>query len=54
MPIWQNGKHIRYVIVFEAEGKTLSFYVSEFSFGGYRKGERGKLTYQGGRLIDFS
>lgn len=49
-----NGKHIRYVIVFEAEGKRLSFYVSEFSFGGYRKGERGKLTYQGDRLIDFS
>lgn len=48
-----NGKQYRYVITFEAEGKRLSFHVSEFSYGGYRKGERGTLTYKGDRLIDF-
>ena len=48
-----NGKSIRYCIVFEAEGKRLAFYVSEFSYGGYRKGERGTLTYKGSRLLDF-
>ncbi len=49
-----NGKRVRYVVVFLAEGKKKSFYVSEFSYHGYRKGERGKLTYQGDRLIEFS
>jgi hypothetical protein len=50
----QGGKRYRYAVVFSAEGKRLSFYVSEFSFGGYRKGERGMLTYKGNRIIDFS
>lgn len=49
-----SGKHYKYVIVFSADGRKLSFYVSEFSFGGYRKGESGTLTYKGDRLIDFS
>lgn len=49
-----NGKRYKYAVVFSAEGKKLSFYVSEFSFGGYRKGETGTLTYKGDRLIDFS
>lgn len=49
-----NGKRYKYAVVFSAEGKKLSFYVSEFSFGGYRKGENGTLTYKGDRLIDFS
>ena len=49
-----SGKSVRYRVVFEAEGKKLSFAVSEFSFGGYRVGERGTLKYQGDRLIDFS
>ena len=49
-----NGKRVRYVVIFQAEGKKRSFYVSEFSYHGYRKGEKGKLTYQGDRLIDFS
>lgn len=48
-----NGKKNRYVIVFEAGGKKLSFYVSEFSYGGYRIGETGTLKYQSDRLIDF-
>ena len=49
-----NGKRYKYAIVFSADGKKLSFYVSEFSYGGYRKGESGTLTYKGDRLIDFS
>ena len=49
-----GGKKVRYVVNFLVEGKKKSFYVSEFSYHGYRKGERGKLTYQGDRLIDFS
>lgn len=49
-----NGKREKYVIVFSAEGKKLSFYVSEFSYGGYRIKETGKLKYKGDRLIDFS
>lgn len=49
-----SGKHIKYAVVFSADGRKLSFYVSEFSYGGYRKGESGTLTYKGGRLIDFS
>ncbi len=48
-----SGKRKRYVIHFEAEGKRLSFYVSEFSYGGYRVGEKGTLTYKGDRLIGF-
>ena len=47
------GKTARYYVVFQAEGKKLSFYVGEFSCGGYRKGETGRLTYKGDRIIDF-
>lgn len=51
----RSGKSIKkYAVTFSAEGKRLSFYVSEFSYGGYRIGESGKLTYKGDRLIDFS
>ena len=49
-----NGITVRYAVVFLVNGKKKSFYVSEFSYSGYRKGERGRLTYQGDRLIDFS
>ncbi len=49
-----NGKYTRYVIVFEAEGKKRSFYVSEFSYGGYRLHEKGTLKYKGDRILDFS
>ena len=48
-----SAKRVKYVVIFQTEGKKKSFYVSEFSYGGYRKGEKGKLTYQGDRLIDF-
>ncbi len=50
----KNGKSTRYAVVFMVEGKKLSFYVSEFSYGGYRKGETGTLKYKGDRIIDFS
>lgn len=48
-----NSKCYKYVVVFTAEGKTMSFYVSEFSYNGYKVNERGTLTYKGNRLIDF-
>ena len=48
-----SGKRKQYIVVFSAEGKRLSFYVSEFSYGGYRVNEWGTLTYQGSRLVDF-
>jgi len=48
-----TGKRENYVIVFSVQGKTLSFYVSEFSYGGYRLNESGMLTYRGDQLIDF-
>ena len=48
------GKRVKYAVTFLTDGKKKSFYVSEFSYNGYRKGEKGTLTYQGDRLIDFS
>lgn len=49
-----NGKRERCVVVFSSEGKKLSFYVSEYSYPGYRVGETGKLKYKGDTLIEFS
>ncbi len=49
-----TGKRYKYAVVFRVGDRKLSFYVSEFSYGGYRKGESGTLTYKGDRLIDFS
>ena len=50
----RTGKAVRkYAVTFSSGHKRLSFYVSEFSYGGYRIGESGKLTYKGERLIDF-
>ena len=49
-----GNQRTRYVVIFRAEGKKKSFYVSEFSYNGYRKGEKGRLTYRGDRLVDFS
>ena len=40
-------------ISYKMGNKRKSFYVSELSYGGYRKGEKGTLTYRGDRLIDF-
>ena len=49
-----NGKSERYVIVFLAECKKLSFYVSGFSYNGYKLKETGTLKYKGDKIIDFS
>ncbi|MBR4016681.1 MAG: DUF2500 domain-containing protein [Oscillospiraceae bacterium] len=48
-----NGKHEKYVVVFSIDGKKKSFYVSQFSYGGYRINESGTLTYKGNKLIGF-
>lgn len=48
-----RGNACRYVATFTANGRKHSFDVSEFSYRGYRVGERGQLTYQGTHLIDF-
>ncbi len=48
-----NGKHEKYVIVFSVDGKKKSFYVSRFSYGGYRVNEKGTLKYKGDKLIAF-
>ena len=48
-----SGKQIRYAVTFLADGKRLSFYVSEFSYKGYHLKERGTLTYRGDRLLKF-
>ena len=48
-----NGKQVKYAVIFSVNGKKKAFYVSEFSYGGYRIGEKGTLKYKGDRLIDF-
>ena len=48
-----NGTAKHYYVTFSVNGKHRSFKVSEFSYNGYRKGETGKLTYKGDRIIDF-
>lgn len=48
-----NGNVTKYVVVFSAEGKKKSFYVSHFSYNGYRINEKGTLKYKGDRLISF-
>jgi len=48
-----TGKGARYVVVFFAEGKKLSFYVSEFSWRGYHVRDTGTLQYRGDKLIGF-
>ena len=48
-----NGKSEKYVIVFSVGGKKKSFYVSQFSYNGYRINEKGTLKYKGDKLIDF-
>ena len=49
----QDRTHVRYVVVFLAEGKKKSFYVSAFSYQGYHLKESGTLKYKGDRLISF-
>ena len=48
-----TGKSEKYVIVFSVGGKKKSFYVSQFSYNGYRVNEKGTLKYKGDKLIDF-
>lgn len=48
-----KGKSVKYVIVFFADGKKKSFYVSQFSYNGYRVNEKGTLKYKGDKLIEF-
>lgn len=43
----------QYYVVFQIGSKKKSFRVSEFSYGGYRIGERGMLKYKGDKLVDF-
>ena len=48
-----TGKSAKYVIVFSVDGKKKSFYVSQFSYNGYRINEKGTLKYKGDKLIEF-
>lgn len=48
-----NGKGEKYVVVFSVAGKKKSFYVSQFSYNGYKVNEKGTLQYKGDRLIGF-
>ena len=48
-----TGKSEKYVVVFSVDGKKKSFYVSQFSYGGYRLNEKGTLKYKGNKLIGF-
>ena len=49
----RTGKSEKHVIVFSVGGKKKSFYVSQFSYNGYRVNERGTLKYKGDKLIEF-
>ncbi len=49
-----SGTHTRYSVTFQIGDKRRSFYVSEFSYRGYRIKESGTLKYRGSRIIDFS
>lgn len=48
-----NGVRRRFVVVFLIGEKKKSFYVSPFSYDGYRLHDRGTLQYQADRLLDF-
>ena len=48
-----TGKHEKYVVVFSVDGKKKSFYVSQFSYNGYKVNEKGLLKYKGDKLIEF-
>lgn len=48
-----NGKQEKYVVTFSVNGKKKGFYVSSFSYNGYRIGEKGTLKYKGDQLIGF-
>ena len=48
-----SGQTEKYVIVFSVNGKKKSFYVSQFSYNGYKVNEKGILKYKGHKLISF-
>ena len=48
-----NGEAEKYVLVFSVNGKKTSFYVSQFSYNGYKVNEKGILKYKGNKLISF-
>ena len=48
-----SGKSEKYVIVFSVGSKKKSFYVSQFSYNGYRVNEKGTLKFKGDKLIEF-
>ena len=48
-----TGKAKKHAVTFLANGKRLSFYVSEFSYKGYRMNESGTLKYKGERIVEF-
>ena len=48
-----NGKATLYSVTFDTGKKRLSFDVPEFSYHGYRVGERGTLKYRGSWIVDF-
>ena len=43
----------KYYAVLSIDGKKKSFYVSQFSYNGYRVNEKGLLKYKGDKLIEF-
>jgi len=49
-----NGTHKKYSVTFQTENKKLSFFVSDFSYRGYKVNETGTLKYKGRKIIDFS
>ena len=50
----RTSKHTKYAVTFSVNGKNRSFYVSAFSYNGYKKGDTGVLTYKGDKLISFT
>jgi len=49
----ENGKNKKFAVTFSAEDKKMTFYVSEFSYKGYKIGDKGILKYKGNRIIAF-
>ena len=49
-----TGKCTKYAVTFSVNGKNRSFYVSSFSYNGYKKGDTGTITYKADKLISFT
>lgn len=52
-PVSKHNTSEVYVVVFEAEGKKLSFNVPEFSYSGYKLKKKGTLRFKGDRILEF-